>query len=128
MRRRFVLPTMSSTAWSRFGVLHYSGPGCGSKEGVSCPQTRWKTVLFRACDCRNRADAGDSVVQHRLANWQRRWNPLWNKVGCGCHLIRDTRKVFSDQGFQFEDYSAYRHPKIIGLVSPVIQGTAIKPL
>ncbi len=70
---------------------------------------------------------GEEKSLRSLAKWQQRMNPVWNKVGCGCNLTRDTRDVFLQQGFHFERCEAYRHPKILGLVSPVIQGVAVKP-
>lgn len=62
----------------------------------------------------------------RLARWQNRLNPVWNKLGCGCNLNRTTQEVFEQQGFHFESIDAFYHPKIIRLVSPVIKGVAKK--
>ncbi|PIE43459.1 MAG: SAM-dependent methyltransferase [Gammaproteobacteria bacterium] len=71
--------------------------------------------------------ASDKRSARSLAKWQERLNPLWNRVSCGCNLNRDTYQLFHNQGFHFHDYQAYRHPGIISLVSPVIQGCAFKP-
>jgi len=61
------------------------------------------------------------------ARWQARINPLWRKMACGCDITRDTRQVFESAGFEFESFNAFDHPKIMWLVSPVIQGVAVKP-
>lgn len=63
----------------------------------------------------------------KLSAWQDRVNPLWKKVGCGCHLNRSTKEVFQKAGFEFERIEEFYHPKIIKLVSPVIKGVAKKP-
>ena len=60
------------------------------------------------------------------ARWQARLNPYWNKVACGCHLNRDTTKIFEDAGFEFDEFKKYHLPKAPSVVSTVIQGRAVK--
>lgn len=38
-----------------------------------------------------------------VAKWQNRINPLWKKIGGGCHLNRDIPKIFEDNGFKIND-------------------------
>lgn len=58
-----------------------------------------------------------------LAGWQRRFNPGWKKLACGCNLNRDTRRVFERAGFAMGGIEVRRHPDIpLPLVQPVIEG------
>ena len=43
--------------------------------------------------------APDKVV----LKWQNRINPIWKKIGGGCHLNRDIPKIFRDNGFKIND-------------------------
>jgi ubiquinone/menaquinone biosynthesis C-methylase UbiE len=68
--------------------------------------------------------AGDNP----LGTWQRRLNPLWQRLAGGCNLTRDTRAILERAGFRFAEIDEYVHgrsPKLIGLK---IQGMAVKPL
>ena len=60
------------------------------------------------------------------ARWQARLNPYWSKVACGCHLDRDTTRVFEEAGFEFDEFRKYHLPRAPGIVSTVIQGRGIK--
>lgn len=64
--------------------------------------------------------------QGKLAKWQERLNPLWNRIACGCNLNRDTKSLFEKTGFRFEEIREYVHPKSMKLSSPKIQGIAVK--
>lgn len=58
-----------------------------------------------------------------LARWQRRVNPLWQHMACGCQLTRDTRRLFLEAGFSMEPVPVRRHPDIpLPLLSPTISG------
>lgn len=58
-----------------------------------------------------------------LARWQRRVNPLWQHMACGCQLTRDTRRLFLEAGFPMEPVPVRRHPDIpLPLLSPTISG------
>jgi hypothetical protein len=39
----------------------------------------------------------------RVYNWQRRINPLWKRIGGGCHLDRDIPALLTTNGFQLDD-------------------------
>ena len=41
------------------------------------------------------------------ARWQRRIDPLWTRVGGGCHLTRDTEQAIGDAGFVIEDHDRF---------------------
>lgn len=51
-------------------------------------------------------------VEHVRAdgNWgacQDRLQPLWSKIGCGCHPNRDTPSILREAGFEFEELRAF---------------------
>ncbi len=56
--------------------------------------------------------------------WQRRLDPVWTKVACGCHLTRDARSNLEQAGFtvsQYEEFSPKRTPPVL---LPFAQGVA----
>ncbi len=56
--------------------------------------------------------------------WQRRLDPVWTKVACGCHLNRDARSNLEQAGFtvsQYEEFSPKRTPPVL---LPFAQGVA----
>ena len=63
-----------------------------------------------------------------LIRWQNRFNTLWKKFACGCNLNRDTKALFAEVGFHYQELREYRHPafKWLKLCAPVIQGVAVK--
>jgi ubiquinone/menaquinone biosynthesis C-methylase UbiE len=52
--------------------------------------------------------------------------PLWQVIGDGCHLDRDTGKAVAATGFAAVDYEAFDAPVPIPLVKPHIIGVAVK--
>jgi ubiquinone/menaquinone biosynthesis C-methylase UbiE len=66
-----------------------------------------------------------------LVKWQNRLNLLWNVLGCGCNLNRDTKGLFARVGFQYQELREYHHPALQVLntkvCSWVMQGVATKP-
>ena len=62
----------------------------------------------------------------RLA-WQRRLEPLWKVVACGCHLTRDTDATLRRAGFQLPNQTRESMRKAFAIVRPTIRGVAIKP-
>lgn len=58
--------------------------------------------------------------------WQRRINPVWRKVACGCEITRDTRQLFESAGFRYQQIDDFEHPKVPPLMAPIISGIAIK--
>lgn len=63
-----------------------------------------------------------------LARWQKRLNPLWSKMACGCQLDRHTSKVFESAGFVFDDFKKYKLPHAPSIISTVIEGRGVKPI
>lgn len=61
-----------------------------------------------------------------IQRWQKRLNPLWKKIACGCHLDRDTATTFRTAGFRFITLDAFEHPKAPPLVNAIIRGKATK--
>ncbi len=61
-----------------------------------------------------------------MARWQKRLNPIWSKVACGCHLDRDTTDVFEQAGFELGEFKKFHLPKAPGIVSTVIQAKGMK--
>lgn len=58
--------------------------------------------------------------------WQNRLNPIWRKAACGCEINRDTRALFEAAGFRYELIEDFVHPKVPGLVAPIITGIATR--
>lgn len=62
----------------------------------------------------------------RVRAWQKRINPVWRKVACGCEITRDTRQLFETAGFQYQQIKDFDHPKVPPLMAPIIAGVAVK--
>ncbi len=46
---------------------------------------------------------------------QRLLDPLWRRLGCGCHLTRETERAITDAGFTIEHPAS---PSVIGIARP----------
>lgn len=70
------------------------------------------------------------AAEAHLVKWQNRLNSLWNVIGCGCNLNRDTKGLFAQVGFQYQELREYHHPALQLLntkfCSWVMQGVATK--
>jgi hypothetical protein len=44
----------------------------------------------------------DVHLTPKVAWWQDRLTPLWTRVGGGCHLNREIRRLIGDAGFQLD--------------------------
>ena len=45
-----------------------------------------------------------------IVKWQRRIEPLWKKIGGGCHLTRRSDELLSDGGFQVDHFETGYEP------------------
>lgn len=59
--------------------------------------------------------------------WQRRLEPLWKKIACGCHLTRATENAISQAGFVFDEITHQSIRGVLPIARPSIKGIAIKP-
>jgi ubiquinone/menaquinone biosynthesis C-methylase UbiE len=62
----------------------------------------------------------------RVARWQHRLNPIQNRIGGGCHLIRETVPLVAGSGLQLRDVEHYylrRAPRFAGYMT---EGSAAK--
>ncbi len=57
---------------------------------------------------------------------QKKIQPAWGKVACGCHLDRDTVQSLKDQGFAIETLEAIGYSGFPNVVAPVYLGIALK--
>ncbi len=62
----------------------------------------------------------------RVRSWQKRLNPMWRKLACGCEITRDTRQLFESAGFRYDHIKDFEHPKVPSLMAPIIAGVAVK--
>jgi SAM-dependent methyltransferase len=62
-----------------------------------------------------------------VAAWQRRLNPLWQKIGDGCHLDRDTRAVVRGAGLELVRLRNFYLPGAPRFVGYLYLGAARKP-
>lgn len=62
-----------------------------------------------------------------VARWQRRINPLWMKVGDGCHLDRDTTAELRGAGFGIERVRNFYLPKSLKFAGYMYLGAASSP-
>jgi ubiquinone/menaquinone biosynthesis C-methylase UbiE len=63
----------------------------------------------------------------RVQRWQHWLTPIQRRVGDGCHLNRDARKLITDHGFllnQIETFYLRRVPRILGFM---YRGVAVRP-
>ena len=58
--------------------------------------------------------------------WQKRLEPLWRIIGCGCHVTRDTEQAMIQAGFQLQDITRQSMRGVPPIVRPTIRGSAIK--
>lgn len=65
-----------------------------------------------------------SAPEPGVRRWQRRLEPLWKRIGCGCHLTRDTESKLSEAGFEVTSIDRYWLAKAPRIVGWVIRGSA----
>ena len=58
--------------------------------------------------------------------WQKRLEPFWKIIGCGCHLTRPTEKTIIQAGFQLQEITRESMRGVPPVVRPSIRGIAIK--
>jgi SAM-dependent methyltransferase len=59
----------------------------------------------------------------RTRTWQRTIDPVWRIVARGCRLVRDTRRILEDAGFDTSAVADWRLPGG-GITGPALLGTA----
>ncbi|MGH7572810.1 MAG: methyltransferase domain-containing protein [Gemmatimonadota bacterium] len=60
-----------------------------------------------------------------VERWQRRLQPLWGRLACGCHLARDTEDRIADAGFGIEAIERFWLPRVPRLLGRMIRGRAV---
>jgi ubiquinone/menaquinone biosynthesis C-methylase UbiE len=72
-------------------------------------------------------------IEHVAANnhpqrlkWQRRWEPFWKILQCGCHLTRNTEENILQAGFTLQKISRQSMRGVPAVARPSIWGEAIK--
>ncbi|MEJ2152004.1 MAG: class I SAM-dependent methyltransferase [Gemmatimonadota bacterium] len=65
-----------------------------------------------------------SAPEPGVRRWQRRLEPIWKRIGCGCHLTRDTESKLSEAGFEVTSIDRYWLTKAPRIVGWVIRGSA----
>lgn len=60
----------------------------------------------------------------RVARWQQRIEPLWKRVGGGCHLSREIDRLITDAGLQLTSIRNYAHNGDPRITSWTYEGTA----
>jgi ubiquinone/menaquinone biosynthesis C-methylase UbiE len=63
----------------------------------------------------------------RVAGWQHRLNPIQNRIGGGCHLIRDTVQLVAGSGLHLRDAEHYYLRRIPRFAGYMTEGSAVKP-
>jgi hypothetical protein len=58
------------------------------------------------------------------ATWQDRLDPIWLRIGHGCHPNRDTLSAIAAAGFSTDGVEHGSLPKAAKLVKPMISGVA----
>ncbi len=73
-----------------------------------------------------------SFIEHgggahgKRGRWQRRLDPVWTKVACGCHLTRDTRTSLTKAGFTLQSFDEFDAKQTPPVLLPFAQGVAIR--
>jgi ubiquinone/menaquinone biosynthesis C-methylase UbiE len=58
--------------------------------------------------------------------WQKRLEPFWKILNCGCHLTRPTERSITEAGFKIEAIAHQSMRGVPPIVRPSIRGYAIK--
>lgn len=62
----------------------------------------------------------------KVARWQRRLNPLQNRLGGGCHLDRDAVALVRGSGLQLGDVRNYYLPQVPRFAGYMSEGQALR--
>lgn len=57
--------------------------------------------------------------------WQRRLDPIWTRVGCGCHLTRDVRANLERAGYDVVDFEQFEPRRTPPVLLPFACGVAV---
>lgn len=63
----------------------------------------------------------------RARSWQRRFNGVSKRIGCGCELIHEAAHTIGDSGFKIDAFEQLTLPGQLGALYPLIRGHARKP-
>lgn len=58
--------------------------------------------------------------------WQRRLEPFWKIISCGCHLTRSTEQNIVQAGFKLQEITRQSMRGVPPIVRPSIRGKAVK--
>lgn len=61
----------------------------------------------------------------RVERWQRRIQPVWGRLACGCVLARDTERRIVEAGFEIETIDRFWLPRAPRLLGRMIRGRAV---
>jgi len=67
-----------------------------------------------------------AVNNPKRLKWQKRLEPIWKMIGCGCHLTRQTEQLIIQAGFQLQEITRESMRGVPPIVRPSIRGIAIK--
>lgn len=67
-----------------------------------------------------------SVNNPKRFKWQKRLEPFWKIIGCGCHLTRHTEQTIIQAGFQLQEVTRESMRGVPAIVRPSIRGIALK--
>lgn len=59
-------------------------------------------------------------------SWQKKLEPLWKYLTCGCHITRRTEAAIKQAGFSFTEISQQSMRGVPPIVRPSIRGIAVK--
>ena len=71
--------------------------------------------------------AADPVAEPERRRRQRRFEPLWKRIGGNCHVTRETERAIGEAGFTFaHDTTRESMREFVTLARPVIRGIAVR--
>jgi ubiquinone/menaquinone biosynthesis C-methylase UbiE len=60
-----------------------------------------------------------------VERWQRRLQPFWGRLACGCVLARETERRIVEAGFTIEALDRFWLPRVPRIVGRLIRGRAV---
>lgn len=60
----------------------------------------------------------------RMGTWQRRLDPVWTRISCGCHLTRRAPRAIQEAGFGLLECEEFDPPGEPPFLRPFAQGVA----